>query len=188
MAAAETYGTLLARTNGLKGAGFTAWCFLPGMGFGATEQWWGRGGIRPASHEGVDFRLYLDANGKERELPARALVPAAAAGRVVRIQPDFLGHTIWLRHAPTDPDGWRHHTAYGHVVPVPELVVGSTVAAGEIIARVAGPPPRPAAVPPHLHFTVARLAPALSADHLSWANAHQSAIMQLIDPQAFFSD
>ena len=182
----QSYGRLLARINGLSGRGFRRWLFLPGMGFLATEKWWGGGGQRSRPHEGVDFCLYEDQAGHPDGLAAGCMIPAAHDGRVVSIHDDFLGQTVWLRHGQPDGDGRCLHTAYGHLVPASGLAVGATVAVGAVVGAVADPASRTLKISPHLHFTVARIVCCPAVPRLDWSLVHDLRVVQLLDPLAFF--
>jgi len=187
MCSQPPYGQLLAAANRLAALGFRRWLFKPGMEFLAREKWWGRGGARPLPHEGVDFCLFEDDRERQCIFPAASLVPAALAGRVVKIHPDILGHTIWLTHGEADGMGWRLHTIYGHVVPVADLAPGSWVAAGVVIGTVAAPAVAGKAITSHLHLSVARIAAGTVTGGLEWPLLHDGKVAQLLDPQFFLS-
>jgi len=159
-----------------------AWRFQGGMRFGAREQWWGEGKARPAPHEGLDLYAFVDTAGKVHYLDETLAIPATWAGEVTKVAPDFLGQSIFLVHEFKTPEGRRLLTAYGHTAPRPTLAVGQRVAAGEVIAHLAaarGPKMR---VPPHLHLTLAWMAPDLPAVRLAWPSLGADPGLELLDP------
>ena len=68
------------------------------MGFGATGKWWAEG-MRATPHNGLDMRLYEDADGREAALDEATLVPTMDDGEVVAIIRDFLGESVFVAHA-----------------------------------------------------------------------------------------
>jgi murein DD-endopeptidase MepM/ murein hydrolase activator NlpD len=162
--------------------GFAHWLFHPGMLFGAQLKWWGDQGRRPAPHEGLDLYRFADAAGRTQALDQLTQIPAAFAGRVVKILPDFLGQSIFMSHAVFAPDGRQLITAFGHTVPRDFLPIGAAVAAGEIIAAISGFSGKAADLPPHLHLTFAWAPADLSPAQLTWENLGRDAAITLIDP------
>jgi hypothetical protein len=163
---------------------FRRWRFQPGMLFNAWEQWWGREGRRASAHEGIDLCSFEDGAGQINFLDGTVQVPATFAGAVVKIERDFLGQSIYLRHAISSGDGGRLLTAYGHTRPVEGLAVGRHVAEGEIIASLAPVPVRKNGMRAHLHLTLAWAPAALPLDRLTWENLGRDEAIRLIDPLA----
>jgi murein DD-endopeptidase MepM/ murein hydrolase activator NlpD len=162
--------------------GFTNWVFHPGMMFGAAIKWWGEQGRRPGPHEGLDLHRFLVAGGLIKTVDQLTNIPAAFAGQVVKIQPDFLGQSIFMSHAIFAADGRRLITAFGHTVPRDFLSIGASVAAGEVIATVAGFPPKATDLLPHLHLTFAWAPEDVSPARLTWENLGRDSAITLIDP------
>ena len=167
----------LVRENSLDRHGFDAWAFRPGMLFLATEKWWGDQGKRTLPHEGVDFCLYEDRQGRVLRLEEGIRVPVMYDGVVVRIIDDFLGKSVIAAHGSPEADGPLLLTIYGHTVPLPELAVGKAVKAGEIIASIARAGRSGGTVYPHLHVSVGRTSGLDSCRTLTWANMAKMVVM-----------
>jgi murein DD-endopeptidase MepM/ murein hydrolase activator NlpD len=120
--------------------GFQRWVFQPGMLFQAVQKWWGDQGPRAVPHEGLDLYGFADASGRVKTVDQQTQIPAAFAGQVVKIDRDFLGKSIYISHAIYGDDGRQLLSAVGHTIPKEGLKPGQQVAAGEIIAAVAGVP------------------------------------------------
>jgi hypothetical protein len=163
---------------------FQQWLFLPGMLFGSLEKWWGDHGPRPASHEGLDLCRFAEVSGATKILDRHTQIPAAFAGEIVKIVPDFLGQSIFIRHAIFDGRGHELYSAYGHTQPVDFLQVGSQVSAGTGLATLADfANPKPAVLP-HVHLTFAWMPGDLDITGLNWDNIGKNPDITLIDPVA----
>jgi hypothetical protein len=150
----------------------------PGMLYGAPRKWWGDGGLRQRHHEGVNFQGYLNGAGQPGLLEPGILVPVLAAGRVVRIVADFLGHSIFVIHELKDGSGRIFLSVYGHVDPL--LSQEDKVAAGEILAAIARP--QIPAAPPHLHLSTAWLPADFPLKRLAWQTLHAEPGVIFLDP------
>lgn len=166
---------------------FKNWLFQPGMEFDSLETWWGERKPRRTPHEGLDLCWFEDAAGQVKELDENIRIPATFAGEVVKIDHDFLGKSIFLRHEIFAADGRQLYTAYGHTQPSTELKVGQKVAAEEIIATIAAPPEKKTAVLPHLHLTVAWMPAEVASEQLDWRNLGRDPAITLFDPLAVLS-
>jgi murein DD-endopeptidase MepM/ murein hydrolase activator NlpD len=162
--------------------GFKSWVFHPGMLFQALGKWWGDQGLRAAPHEGLDLYSFEDALGRVKTLDQQIQIPAAFAGPVVKIDRDFLGKSIYIMHAIYTDDGRQLLSAVGHTIPREGLKTGQQVAAGEIIAAVAGISGRKSDLPPHLHLTFAWVPKDFRLDQLTWKNLGSDPGIRLIDP------
>ena len=163
---------------------FQRWRFHPGMLFNSWEQWWGEPGRRPSAHEGIDLCFFEDEAGQINFLGGTVRVPATFAGTVVKLDRDFLGQSIYLRHAIFSEDGAQLLTAYGHTRLVEGLAVGRQVAEGEIIASIAPVSARKNGMRAHLHLTMAWAPVLLPLDRLTWENLGRDGGIRLIDPLA----
>jgi len=163
-------------------AGFKGWVFHPGMRFQAREKWWGDQGSRAVPHEGLDLYSFETGGGRVKTVDRRTQIPAAFAGQVVKIEPDFLGKSIYIVHAIYADGGRQLLSAVGHTVPREGLQPGQAVAAGEIIAAVAGGSGPKPDLPPHLHLTFAWVPEDFRLDHLTWKNLGHDPGIRLIDP------
>ena len=168
-------------------AGFKRWVFQPGMLFNSSGKWWGDRGTRPALHEGLDLYSFEDADGRVKTVDQHTKIPAAFAGRIVKIDRDFLGKSIYMSHAIYTAGGRQLLSAVGHTVPRDGLKTGHQVAAGEIIAAVAGVPGKKTNLPPHLHLTFAWVPVDVRVDQLTWKNLGHDPGIRLIDPLAVIS-
>jgi hypothetical protein len=160
------------------------WIFLPGMLFNSLEKWWGDHGTRPTPHEGLDLCRFEDAGGNTQVLDRYTKIPAAFAGEIVKIDRDFLGQSIFIRHAIFDTRGRQLYSAYGHTKPEDTLTVGSPVAAGEAIATISDFSAKKFAVLPHVHLTFAWMPKVIDINGLNWDNIGKHPDLTLIDPLA----
>ena len=167
--------------------GFKRWVFHPGMRFQALEKWWGDQGLRAVPHEGLDLYSFEAAGGRVKTVDQQTQIPAAFAGQVVKIDRDFLGKSIFICHAIYTDDGRQLLSAVGHTIPREGLQTGQQVAAGEIIAAVAGFPGQKSNLPPHLHLTFAWVPEDFRLDQLTWKNLGHDPGIRLIDPLAVIS-
>ena len=174
---------MLAR-NRPRMDGFKSWVFHPGMLFQALGKWWGDQGLRAVPHEGLDLYSFEEALGRVKTLDQQTQIPAAFAGPVVKIDRDFLGKSIYISHAIYTDDGRQLLSAGGHTIPREGLKTGQQVAAGEIIAAVAGFPGQKSNLPPHLHLTFAWAPKDFRLDQLTWKNLGHDPGITLIDPLA----
>ncbi|MCJ7819339.1 MAG: M23 family metallopeptidase [Syntrophales bacterium] len=167
--------------------GFQGWVFHPGMLFQALGKWWGDQGPRAVPHEGLDLYSFEAAGGGVKTVDHRTQIPAAFAGRVVKIHRDFLGKSIYISHAIYTAGGRQLLSAVGHTIPRDGLKIGQQVAAGEIIAVVAGFPGKKTNLPPHVHLTFAWVPEDFRVDQLTWNNLGHDAGIRLIDPLTVIS-
>jgi hypothetical protein len=167
--------------------GFNSWVFHPGMLFQALEKWWGDQGPRAVPHEGLDLYGFETDGGGVRTVDQQTQIPAAFAGQVVKIDRDFLGKSIYISHTIYTAGGRQLLSAVGHTVPRDGLQTGQQVAAGEIIAAVAGVPGKKTNLPPHLHLTFAWVPKDCRLDQLTWKNLGHDPGISLIDPLAVIS-
>ncbi|MDO9531711.1 MAG: peptidoglycan DD-metalloendopeptidase family protein [Deltaproteobacteria bacterium] len=167
--------------------GFKGWVFHPGMLFQALGKWWGDQGLRAVPHEGLDLYSFEVGGGGLESVDQQTQIPAAFAGQVVKIDRDFLGKSIYINHAIYSDDGRQLLSAVGHTVPRDGLKIGQPVAAGEIIAVVAGFPGKKTNLPPHLHLTFAWVPANFRLEQLTWNNLGHDAGISLIDPLTVIS-
>jgi murein DD-endopeptidase MepM/ murein hydrolase activator NlpD len=167
--------------------GFKNWLFQPGMLFQAMEKWWGDRGARAAPHEGLDLYSFEDDRGIRKTVDRHIKIPAAFYGAIVKIAPDFLGQSIFIRHEIFNGCGRQLCSAYGHTAPLDFLAIGQEVLAGEIIALISGGPGKKTGIAPHLHITFAWLPAPVDPDQLTWANLGANRTITLVDPSSVLS-
>ena len=167
--------------------GFKGWVFHPGMLFQALGKWWGDQGPRAVPHEGLDLYSFETTDGRVQTVDQQTQIPAAFAGQVVKIDRDFLGKSIYISHAIYSDDGRQLLSAVGHTIPRDGLKTGQQVAAGEIIAAVAGFSGKKTNLPPHLHLTFAWVPADFRVDQLTWKNLGHDPGIRLIDPLTVIS-
>ena len=167
--------------------GFKSWVFHPGMRFQALQKWWGDQGLRAVPHEGLDLYSFAAAGGRVKTVDQQTQIPAAFAGQVVKIDRDFLGKSIYISHAIYTAGGRQLLSAVGHTIPREGLKTGQQVAAGEIIAAVAGFPGKQTNLPPHVHLTFAWVPKDFRLDQLTWKNLGHDPGIRLIDPLTVIS-
>ena len=167
--------------------GFKGWVFHPGMRFQALQKWWGDQGPRAVPHEGLDLYSFETSGGRVKTLDQQTQIPAAFAGQVVKIDRDFLGKSIYISHAIYTAGGRQLLSAVGHTIPRDGLKTGQQVAAGEIIAVIAGFPGRKTDIPAHVHLTFAWVPVDVRVGQLTWKNLGHDPGIRLIDPLAVIS-
>jgi hypothetical protein len=167
--------------------GFKSWVFHPGMRFQALKKWWGDQGYRATPHEGLDLYSFEDAGGRLMTVDQHTQIPAAFAGRIVKIHRDFLGKSVYMSHAIFTAGGRQLLSAFGHTVPRDFLKTDQSVAEGEIIAAISGFPGKQTNLPPHVHLTFAWVPAAVSPDQLTWKNLGNDPGITLIDPLSVIS-
>jgi hypothetical protein len=183
----STFMEFLLEHNRHQMTGFKQWVFQPGMRFQALQKWWGDHGRRAAPHEGLDLYSFEDGRGMIKTVDQSTQIPAAFAGHIVKIQPDFLGKSIFMSHAGVTAGGRRLVSAFGHTVPRNSLRTGHYVAEGEVIATISGFPGKKTDLLPHLHLTFAWVPADFSPDRLTWENLGNDPRIRLIDPLTVIS-
>ncbi|MBA4371740.1 MAG: hypothetical protein C0402_02635 [Thermodesulfovibrio sp.] len=158
------------------------WLFYPGMRFGERHIWWGNRGLRISPHEGLDLCYYRSVDSSIMTLSAGTLIPVLHDGHIVRIVDDFLGKTIFVKHARQDEDNRMLYSIYGHVIPQENLVPGLHVRTGTVIGILASRSKKTAAPPPHLHLSAALLPEDFSPERLGWDMTASEAKILFIDP------
>lgn len=146
------YQSLVSANQLEKTLGYGRLLFFPGMLFESRQKWWGRGGMRDQSHEGVDICFFADACDSRFRLDETTRVPAAFDGQVAGIIPDFLGSTVILAHK-TDDLEQSFFVLYAHLRPDAGLYKGRNLSAGQTFAAIA-PPHANKVLPPHLHLSM----------------------------------
>ena len=177
----------LLEHNRPRMAGFKRWIFHPGMLFQAGQKWWGDQGPRYTRHEGLDLYSFLDASGARQTVDQHIKIPAAFAGVIVKIDPDFLGKSIYVSHEIFSASGRQLISVYGHTVPGESLQAGQKVAAGEIIGLISGFPDKKTSLVPHLHITFAWVPVHVALNQLEWKNLADDPGITLIDPLSMIS-
>ena len=162
--------------------GFKRWLFQPGMLFNSLEQWWGTQGPRAVAHEGLDLYSFAAAQGIIKIVDRDIKIPAAFAGKIIKIDQDFLGKSIYLSHEIFSASGRQLYSIYGHTAPLETLHPGKIVAEGEIIATVSGAPPQKSTISPHLHLSFAWIPATRPPEQLNWENLNHDPAITLIDP------
>jgi hypothetical protein len=169
------------RVNHLR-EDFEAWIFRPGMLFRAREKWWGGGGLRARPHEGLDLRGYRDREGNERLFAKDTLVPAIYGGKIVKIEDDFIGQSVYVAQDDCTGKEKKLYTIYGHIRPSKEIRPGSTIGEGEVIGSIAEPAKGNPPIPAHLHISVALIARSVYPENLNWKVMGDTAVVSLRDP------
>ena len=167
----------MVRENGLRVRGFAGWVFLPGMLLKAGTNGGADKGKRVAPHEGLDFSLYQDREGRLFRLAAGSRVPAMYDGTVVGIVDDFLGKTIVMEHRFPQAPALALVTVYGHTVPAGGLRPGRAFRAGEVMATIASRGASNKAIDPHLHVSLGQPSGAVALGSLNWQNMLQGLVM-----------
>jgi murein DD-endopeptidase MepM/ murein hydrolase activator NlpD len=178
----SSFWNFMVENNSPHLDGLKKWIFQPGMLFHSWEQWWGEPKRRIAAHEGLDLFSFEDSNGIQKTVDKDTKIPATFAGEVVKIDNDFLGKSIYLRHEIADEGGRRLYTVYGHTNPRASLRAGTKVAEGEIIGCISAAIHKKTTILPHLHLTLAWVPAVMPPDQLTWQNLSNDPMITLIDP------
>ncbi len=177
-----TFSKQLINMNHLATAGFSRWAFYPGMLFGSHEKWWDSHGMRQRPHEGIDLAQYCNKEGKISALGAAAAVPAVYPGTVIAIIDDFISRSIILRHNITNRDGWRLHSVYAHINPLPKISSAPLISEGEPIGTIAPVTTLAESLQPHLHLSLAWISRDFPNNCLDWDTLTLSKQINLINP------
>jgi murein DD-endopeptidase MepM/ murein hydrolase activator NlpD len=172
----------LIQDNRLVEAGFDRWALYPGMLFRSPDKWWGDWGRRPRPHEGVDLCLYTNESGDLFELDESARIPVILDGTVMKLEKDYLGHSVYVEHGIHDGHGRRLWTMYGHTRPADHVRPGEGVRQGEIIATLTKKKEKTTGPRPHLHLTMAWVSQERGRRELNWETLHDPEIAILFDP------
>ena len=170
----------MIKLNGL--AGFSRWVLFSGMAFEEENLWWGACRKRLSSHEGIDLCAWEDAAGGIGRLRGGAVVPAMAEGVVRHVEPDFLGHSIWVDLGRKEGGGGTLHAVYAHVVPAEGIRSGRAVAAGEPLAAVAAVGK---VIPDHLHLSLAWVPERMPKEMFAWEKLVEGGV-RFVDPLPCF--
>lgn len=172
----------LVEINRMKIYGFERFVFFPGMMFNSKEKWWGDGGLRAVSHEGLDLCFFEGEGGAKFRLDETVQVPMVYDGVIVHMMDDFLGKTVVTRHGFGDFRYGDMLSLYGHVLPDPHLHVGDRIYQGDVFACLSGTAGRPTLLPPHLHISLAKAWMLPQVRVLTWKMLNQADRSVFIDP------
>jgi len=154
----------------------------PEMLFRAGNRWWGDRGPRPASHEGIDICLLKDDKGCLCRLNNKTNIPAIFDGKIVKIDDDFLGKSVFMAHKIYNNEKKQLYTIYGHTTLHNNIHNGAILNEGEIFAVISNPPASKRAISPHLHLSMAWISVSLPGDKLNWELVNGCSEIALIDP------
>jgi murein DD-endopeptidase MepM/ murein hydrolase activator NlpD len=157
------------------------WVFDAGMLFGAENRWWGDRGGRDGPHEGIDLSSYRTKEGEIRHLDENSRVPVIFSGRVMSVIDDFLGRSVFVKHA-AGRSGRHLYTIYGHLKPSPGTQTGMDLSEGDIIGTIADAREKRATIRSHLHISVAWVPDSLQPEELDWRVIADPDRVELIDP------
>jgi len=173
---------LILRLNAMDQQRFREWIFCPGMLFNAKDKWWGDRGRRNKPHEGLDLCLYRSERGKILRLDGKTAIPAVYEGSVVKVFDDFLGKSIIMEHR--FPNGDPFCSIYGHIKPHRDILAGSGVKEGDIVATMDGPGISKTGIIPHVHLSIGLLSRETSVAGLDWDRIADPDVLTLLDPLA----
>ncbi|MBW6521529.1 MAG: hypothetical protein K0A99_11080 [Desulfoarculaceae bacterium] len=223
----ESFFSLFIQLNQLDNV--THFLFQPGMLFNDTLKWWGSRNRRPLSnhpwserhldvpvlrprpHEGIDICLMQRFDLRPDSVLPQMLIPALLPGQLVHFHRDFLGETLYFRHADIREQGAVLHTLYGHVSSAPKTsatlasmpcghphssgsVCGQPLSAGyncpSFIDRgqrvgTISSPPATCSVPAHLHISCAWIREEQQVEELNWENMAVNCNVLFVDPLPF---
>ena len=150
------------------------------MLFQNRRKWWGSDGERDAPHEGLDFLLYKDGQGRVRRLGQTTRIPSLYEGTVTAIINDFLGKSIIVAHSP-DRKGVLV-SIYGHTFPGVDIRPGKTLESDSVLGVLADTSGSKASVWPHLHLSLGWVSNLEAIRNLNWGNMHDPDLIELVDP------
>ncbi len=181
----SSFSARVIELNGLSICGFQSWAFHRGMLFDAQDAWWGSQKKRDRPHEGLDLCLYVDREGTHQVLGGHAKIPVIYDGDVAGISDDFLGQSIYVKHAIRDGSGNMLYSAYGHTSPATGIEAGVAVVEGQLIAVVAAAVRRKVGPAPHLHISLFWVPESPELDVLDWDTISAREVVKPIDPLEF---
>lgn len=161
------------------------WSFQAGMLYQDNGCWW-KPARRVHPHEGVDFCGYYAGMRGEVKKVGLDLVPSLYDGIVVRINDDFLGKTVWMKHPAIQCDRLILFSALGHIRPKKTITEGACISQGEEIGRIA-PVRKGATIAMHLHLSVFWAPPFLRTERLCWPDLPSNRMIRLLDPLSIIS-
>lgn len=171
----------LIDVNGISD--ISRWFFYSGMLFGSDDKWWGKGGVRPSPHEGLDICFFHDSLGGLEKLDGSVLIPVMDDGVVFDISSDdFIDSSIFVRHDHKDSNGCFLHSVYAHSHPASGLSPGQTIRYGDVVASMGDPKKRNLTIPAHIHVSMVYLPEDYPKDLLSWNILSMSYQARLVDP------
>jgi hypothetical protein len=173
--------------NNLHAKGFSCWAFYPGMLFQSMERWWGNGGNRNKSHEGIDLCLYRDTSGNIYCLDKAAQIPVLYKGFIKRIIDDYLGKTVFVAHDIHDGKGNQFYTIYGHLELLEGIESGLILEEGRIFASITDGEKKRLSILPHVHISVAWIPENFPLANLNWEVMNESPRITLLNPLNFFN-
>lgn len=176
----------ILRFNGLSEKRFQKWVFYPGMLFDSRDKWWGDARSRFRPHEGLDICFYRDNNGRALRLGARASIPVMYDGKVVIIDDDFLGKSVFVKHSIFN-NGMQLVTVYGHIEPYSCIYKGSIVNEGDIVGTISDAGNKNAAIISHLHVSMAWISGSLPCEALNWKIMGDRDLVILLNPLEYIS-
>lgn len=176
------FSKFFKQQNQLGDSVFEGWFFLPGMYFDSSDKWWGDFGARPTRHEGIDFGMYRDREGRVFNVNPGSNVPAMFEGVVAMVIRDFLGHSVVIGHDFSGNPAKGFCTIYAHTIPRADLAPGMFVREGDVVATVAEPKVSGSEISPHLHISAGFLKNGVSYDRLNWPDISCRKQIALIDP------
>ncbi len=171
----RTFTNNLVRLNSLA---FARWKFLPGMSFKAEEKWWA-GGNRGRGHNGLDLRFYETADGEVKTLSEDTEIPLIHMGKIIKIIPDFIGHSLFAEHVKNPGGGKRLFIIYGHMTPEAGIE-NRQLESGCVIGRLA---PSKGVVPTHLHISIALVPEDIPLEALDWETLDAAQGVLFSDPE-----
>ncbi len=163
-------------------ADFKKWIFKKGMLFNSYEKWWGKG-KRNFAHEGIDLSAFETLTGKVKKLNGKIKVPALFNGEIVKVEKDFLGKSVFIKHSDiTSETGEYLYTLYGHLKPL--YSVEKKIEKGKAIGFVSD---KSLKIDPHIHISFAWIAKDFNAKNITWNNLRDNKSIRLIDPASLLN-
>ena len=172
----------LVRCNYLSKIGFEEWIFHPGMLFNALNKWWGDQGYRHRPHEGLDLCWYRTKDGEILRLDQSIVIPVMYNGKVIKVENDYLGTSIYVCHSIYNNHREQLFTVYGHIKPDDNICAGKLLKEGGLLGTIAETGKRKTETPPHVHISVAWISESLIYENLNWESISDPGVAILINP------
>lgn len=133
-------------------------------------------------HEGLDLCLYRTEEGDIHNIKENTKIPVLFEGQVVKIDEDFLGESVFIRHSIYDSNGMQFYTIYGHIEHSVHICPGEKLNEGDVIGIITNTKKNRGVIPQHLHISVAWVKNTIRQQELGWQMMGDTERVVLLDP------
>ena len=103
-------------------------------------------------------------------------------GEIIKVEEDFLGKSVYVKHSLRGDAGEVLFTIYGHTKPCEDIGEGAFLREGHVLGTASGVKGRETKLLPHLHLSVAWVPDAFPYERLDWQAVGDREIVKLLDP------